>query len=161
MKTMEAHVSELKTKEAHWLELERRDQVNLVDVPKLVTLNVGGSLFTTSKETLLRVEGSNFHAMLGSGHWKPDVGNAYFLDLHAPTFYRVLTFLRTGKPWLDGLNTYEELRTSMEYLHLTSPSLVVWATTASSNREDSYMYQVASNEVMKGDGQQLCTNVIR
>ncbi|KAF0683741.1 hypothetical protein As57867_024151, partial [Aphanomyces stellatus] len=97
----------------------------------MVTLNVGGSLFTTSKETLLRVEGSYFHAMLGSGHWQPDSGNDYFLDLHAPTFDRVLIFLCTDKLWLDGLNKCDEtqLRTSMEFLKLTCPPVVAWDRT--------------------------------
>ncbi|KAF0688990.1 hypothetical protein As57867_019437, partial [Aphanomyces stellatus] len=80
---METQASELEAKQAHWSELERRVQANLANISKTVTLNVGGSLFTTSKETLLRVEGSYFHAMLGSGHWQPDSGNDYFLDLHA------------------------------------------------------------------------------
>ncbi|KAF0711936.1 Aste57867_4958 [Aphanomyces stellatus] len=135
---MKLKASELEAKEAHWLELERRVQANLADAPKMVTLNVGGSLFTTSKETLLRVEGSYFHAMLGSGHWKPDYGNAYFLDLHDPMFDRVLTFLCTNKLWLDGLTKFEEteLRTSMKYLQLACPFALSWNISACSHRTD-------------------------
>ncbi|KAF0701332.1 Aste57867_8183 [Aphanomyces stellatus] len=40
---------------------------HVAQVPHLVTLNVSGMLYTTTKETLLSVEGSYFLAMLGSG----------------------------------------------------------------------------------------------
>ncbi|KDO16614.1 hypothetical protein SPRG_17829 [Saprolegnia parasitica CBS 223.65] len=39
---------------------------------KTITLNVGGTLFTTARETLLRMPGSYFDAMLSSDHWRPN-----------------------------------------------------------------------------------------
>ncbi|KAF0711934.1 Aste57867_4956 [Aphanomyces stellatus] len=111
---MKLKASELEAKEAHWLELERRVQANLADAPKMVTLNVGGSLFTTSKETLLRVEGNTFTRC-----WARGTGN--------PT-------METRKVWLDGLNECDEtqLRTSMEYLKLNCPPVAVWDSTVCS-----------------------------
>ncbi|EQC37379.1 hypothetical protein SDRG_04983 [Saprolegnia diclina VS20] len=38
----------------------------------IVTLNVGGTLFMTARETLLRIPGSYFDAMLSSDHWRPN-----------------------------------------------------------------------------------------
>ncbi|KAF0695570.1 Aste57867_13610 [Aphanomyces stellatus] len=117
---MEAQASDMNIKQAEWQEFETRVQANVANTPHLITLDVSGTTFRTSKETLLAVEGSYFHVMLGSGHWKPDAGDAYFLDLHGPTFDRVLIFLKTGKLWLDGLNKCDEtqLILSMDYLKL-------------------------------------------
>ncbi|RHY25958.1 hypothetical protein DYB32_010133, partial [Aphanomyces invadans] len=53
------------------------------------------------------------------------------LDLHGPTFARVLDYLRTGTLSVDGLNPWEcrQLQSSMEYLQLvdapTTPT-VAW-----------------------------------
>jgi hypothetical protein len=38
----------------------------------MITLNVSGALFRAPKSTLLKAEGSYFHAMLGSGYWLPN-----------------------------------------------------------------------------------------
>ncbi|KAF0695568.1 Aste57867_13608 [Aphanomyces stellatus] len=123
---MEAQAKDVEKKQMEWKELETRVQATLAKAPHLITLDVGGTIFRTSKETLLAVEGSYFHAMLGSGHWKPDVGDAYFLDLHGPTFDRVLIFLKTGKLWLEGLNKCDEaqLRASMDYLKLLNDTTI-------------------------------------
>jgi len=45
-----------------------------------VELNVGGQRFATSKANLMRFEGSYFTALLGGGHWRPDAGEAFFID---------------------------------------------------------------------------------
>jgi hypothetical protein len=46
----------------------------------IITLDIGGTLFRTTKSTLLRIEESFFHAMLSSGDWSPnEMGkNIYF-----------------------------------------------------------------------------------
>ncbi|KAF0695569.1 Aste57867_13609 [Aphanomyces stellatus] len=73
---IEVHAMEAETKQAEWQELEARVQANLANAPHLITLDVGGTIFRMSKETQLAVDGSYFHAMLGSGHWKPDADDA-------------------------------------------------------------------------------------
>jgi hypothetical protein len=45
----------------------------------MITLNVGGTLFVTTKSTLLRIEGSYFHAMFASGAWLPNEKGNYIL----------------------------------------------------------------------------------
>ncbi|KAF0718632.1 Aste57867_1567 [Aphanomyces stellatus] len=89
-------------------------------VPKLIILNVSGVRFTVQKETLLRVEGSYFHSMLDEPSPR---SKTYYLDLHAPTFDRVIIFLRTGKLSFGGLPPYQadELRRSFESLNLPLP----------------------------------------
>ncbi|KAF0702272.1 hypothetical protein AaE_016029, partial [Aphanomyces astaci] len=36
--------------------MERRVQEDVANVPSVITLNVGGTIFQTAKDTLLRVE---------------------------------------------------------------------------------------------------------
>ncbi|ETV89102.1 hypothetical protein H257_00479 [Aphanomyces astaci] len=106
---------------AEWAELERRIQENLANAPNIVTLDVGGTIFKTSKANLLRVEGSYFHALLGSGQWKPDSpDDAYFLDLDPHLFCRVLIFLRTGKLSASDFTDFErgQFDSMLEYLKL-------------------------------------------
>ncbi|ETV79853.1 hypothetical protein H257_07067 [Aphanomyces astaci] len=87
-----------------------------------------------SKDTLLRGEGTYFHALLGSGRWKPD-GDPNFLDLDPLLFRRVLIFLRTGKLMsLDGLTSVErdEFSAMLEYLKLdegVSAQMIPWQCT--------------------------------
>eukprot|EP01006_Ploeotia_vitrea_P019659 TRINITY_DN51883_c0_g1_i1.p1 TRINITY_DN51883_c0_g1~~TRINITY_DN51883_c0_g1_i1.p1 ORF type:complete len:301 (-),score=38.05 TRINITY_DN51883_c0_g1_i1:733-1635(-) len=65
-----------------------------------VVLNVGGSVFETSKATLMTDSGSFFHAMVHSGAWAPDETGQFFID-RDPQFVReILNYLRKGQ--LDG-----------------------------------------------------------
>ncbi|RHY72461.1 hypothetical protein DYB30_011102, partial [Aphanomyces astaci] len=94
---------------------------NLHNQPDIITLNVGGTTFQTSKDTILRGEGTYIHSLLGSGQWKPEGGEGYFLDLDPTLFRRVLFFLRTGKIMpLDGLTEPEqdEFAAMLEYLKM-------------------------------------------
>ncbi|RLO05387.1 hypothetical protein DYB28_013596 [Aphanomyces astaci] len=119
---MTEQIEQLDVKLAKWNEMERRVQEDVANVPSVITLNVGGTIFQTAKDTLLRVEGSYFHALLGSGMWNPTpgMGGAYFLDLDPVVFRRVLLFLRTGKVSTDGLNDLEltSFKFMMEYFQL-------------------------------------------
>ncbi|KAF0709532.1 Aste57867_5885 [Aphanomyces stellatus] len=127
---MHDQIEEWERREAHWLALETRIRENLAAASTLITLDVGGTLFKTAKATLLRVEGSYFHAMLGSGLWTPDaVTNAYFLDLDATHFNRVMGFLRSGELSFAGLNEWEcrELGAVFDYLKLPIPSEATWS----------------------------------
>lgn len=61
----------------------------------MVTLNVGGTLFTTTKDTLLAVEGSFFQGLL-SGRFPPEAdedGNT-FIDRDATLFEYVISWMR-------------------------------------------------------------------
>ncbi|KAF0716130.1 Aste57867_3012 [Aphanomyces stellatus] len=118
---MDARERQINAKEAKWLVLEQQIQTNSATASDVVALDVGGTLFKVPKEILLSMEGSYFHCLLGSGHWKPDTANdAYFLDLDPTTFPRVMEFLRTGTLHMDGLSKSQQgqLHRSMEYLQL-------------------------------------------
>ncbi|RHY24293.1 hypothetical protein DYB34_008668 [Aphanomyces astaci] len=116
----QVEASELETKLAAWNKLERRVEENLALVPDIVTLNVGGTTFQTGKGTLLRVDGSYFHALLGSGLWAPTQEGAYFLDLDPVVFRHVLLFLHTGDVSMVGLTFVERtvFKSMMKSLNL-------------------------------------------
>ncbi|ETV86416.1 hypothetical protein H257_02787 [Aphanomyces astaci] len=114
----------LERKEQAWRELQLRIQRNTVAAADAITLDVGGVVFKTSKQTLLRVEGTYFHAMLGAGCWQPDgPANSYFLDLDPTHFDRVMTYLRTSELSFDGLSAWEcrQLRSTLDYLNILTP----------------------------------------
>jgi hypothetical protein len=65
----------------------------------IIDLNVGGYKFTTSRETLCRVPGSLFEALLSGRHDFPARQNqdgAYFIDRDGKHFHHILNFLRVG-----------------------------------------------------------------
>ncbi|KDO21620.1 hypothetical protein SPRG_12859 [Saprolegnia parasitica CBS 223.65] len=93
---------------------------------KIVTLNVGGTLFTTARETLLRVPGSYFDTMLSSDHWRPNEKGEYFLDVDPSTFARVIKYFRSGVLDMSKLSATDktELWEMFDYLQIKWPVLV-------------------------------------
>eukprot|EP01006_Ploeotia_vitrea_P045424 TRINITY_DN66941_c0_g1_i1.p1 TRINITY_DN66941_c0_g1~~TRINITY_DN66941_c0_g1_i1.p1 ORF type:complete len:312 (+),score=48.19 TRINITY_DN66941_c0_g1_i1:56-991(+) len=66
-----------------------------------VKLNVGGTVFETSKQTLTTEAGTFFHTMVNSGHWQPDENTGEFFIDRDPQFVgEILDYLRRGA--LDG-----------------------------------------------------------
>ncbi|RHY20324.1 hypothetical protein DYB25_008529 [Aphanomyces astaci] len=120
----------MESKVGDWAKMELRIQQNMARAPTIVTLDVGGTIFKTSKDTLVRVKGSYFHVLLGSGLWPPDSGgDAYFLDLDPTLFRCALMFMRTGTTMsTDGLTTIErhEFHAMMEYLNEAPTQLFEW-----------------------------------
>ncbi|KAH9184808.1 hypothetical protein AeNC1_013215 [Aphanomyces euteiches] len=121
---MKEQVDVWKKAMAEWSELEHRIAENIANAPNMITLDVGGTLFKTSKDTLLRFEGGYFHALLGSGKWKPDSSNgAYTLDLNGGIpIQRVMDYLRSGQLSFSGLNDWEvqQTRSILDYLKISS-----------------------------------------
>eukprot|EP01006_Ploeotia_vitrea_P012772 TRINITY_DN33735_c0_g1_i1.p1 TRINITY_DN33735_c0_g1~~TRINITY_DN33735_c0_g1_i1.p1 ORF type:complete len:535 (-),score=38.40 TRINITY_DN33735_c0_g1_i1:128-1732(-) len=76
----------------------------------VVKLNVGGSEFTTTKATLLAEPDTFFHAMLHSGSWTPDCGEAFFVDRSPKFFHEILDYLRDRKLYLQVEQLSEEER---------------------------------------------------
>src|SRR5690349_7691035 len=75
---IEDRLSLLKEKEQKINKLLEAVNEAIDKVPKKVKLNVGGTLFVTTRETLLSIENTFFHAMLVSEKWKPDEDGEYF-----------------------------------------------------------------------------------
>lgn len=119
----------MEAKASKWNKLKRKVQEDAEQAQKKVKLDVGGKIFCISKPHLLSVEGSYFHAMLGSGQWNPDSDGAYFIDRDPRHFERVLDYLRTGKISFTGLRSDQInlLTETLDYMQLGNarPS-VVW-----------------------------------
>jgi len=79
-------------------EHEAHDEAEKNHFPKMVKLNVGGHLFSTSLATLTKDPGSMLHAMF-SGRFdaKPSGDGSYFIDRDGTHFRHILNYLRTGQ----------------------------------------------------------------
>ena len=93
----------------------------------LVKLNVGGTLFTTTKRTLLNIPGSYFHLSFAGGAMKvlpeqePD--GSYFIDRNPVIFRDIINYMRTLDPTCIGnrhtRTGWINLRIEAEYFGLT------------------------------------------
>ncbi|KAF0719679.1 Aste57867_875 [Aphanomyces stellatus] len=98
----------MEAKKLEWAAMSDRIATHVATATDFITLNVGGIAFIKPKATLLKHKGGYFHAMLGSGYWKPDVPvDSYFLDVEPTTFHRVLAYLPSGELSFEGLNAWE------------------------------------------------------
>ena len=66
------------------------------DVSSIVTLNVGGRIFTTYRATLLQYPDSMLAAMMGGSHQTCIVSGSVFIDRDPDLFEFILDFLRSG-----------------------------------------------------------------
>lgn len=111
----------LDRREAQWNVLIAKVQEHSEASQAKVNLNVGGRAFTTSRENLLRWEGTYFHALLGSGEWQPCSDGAYFIDRDPDLFSRVMSSMRSGKPIDLGLLSEAQISdicTEVDYYQL-------------------------------------------
>lgn len=60
----------LKEREERWKKMEEKFDDNVAKAKSKIVLDIGGTVFATSKTTLLSQKDSYFSAMLQSGHFK-------------------------------------------------------------------------------------------
>lgn len=86
----------------------------------IVTLDVGGTLFKTSRSTLCKYSGSFLEAMFGGRHAvEPGSDGAFFIDREGALFRHVLGWLRTGAlPKLDA-SMSDQLALEADFFGLT------------------------------------------
>lgn len=84
----------------------------------IVKLLVGDIIFETGRKTLLKYEHTYFHDLLSTGAFQPDNNGAYFIDIPAMGFGRILDYLNSGKLSVEGLSHLEEecMYSSLKYL---------------------------------------------
>jgi len=73
-----------------------------------VKLNVGGTVFTTSKSNLTSVKDSFFSYMLSNDKWKPDEDGEYFIDRDPKYFELILHQHRYGECDYSHLSDFEK-----------------------------------------------------
>ncbi len=93
-------------------EREKKNQLNVVsdkkigdilnNSQKIVNLNVGGTIFTTSLNTLSSRRGTMFYKQILRGEFKKT--DTTFYDREPVYFPIIMNFLRTGKANLNKLN---------------------------------------------------------
>eukprot|EP01006_Ploeotia_vitrea_P047059 TRINITY_DN67088_c3_g1_i1.p2 TRINITY_DN67088_c3_g1~~TRINITY_DN67088_c3_g1_i1.p2 ORF type:complete len:317 (+),score=45.51 TRINITY_DN67088_c3_g1_i1:54-1004(+) len=100
-----------------------------------VSLDVGGTVFTTTEDTLLKQRDSFFGAMLSSGQWLPDENTGqYFIDRSPKMFGMIIDYLRDDTIWgADKLSPQEKqhLQNELDFyqISITVP-LLYWDTGA-------------------------------
>lgn len=92
---------------------------------EVVTLNVGGTLYTTTRATLAKYADSMIGAMFG-GHYVPtalDQQGNYFIDRDGCLFRHVLNFLRSGQLCLpQGFKDFDLLEAEADFYQI--PALI-------------------------------------
>lgn len=102
----------------------------------IIFVDVGGTLFKTTKQTLSR---SRYFSVLFSGSWKtPDVP---FVDRDSKIFSKVLLTLRDSRYTLSGLYRYE-----LEYFQIERISMVFKLPTCVESVTMSYHEEYYENE---------------
>ncbi|OQR85562.1 hypothetical protein ACHHYP_11690 [Achlya hypogyna] len=125
---LELEMRELQMRKEAMLATEARMAAQAAVASDVVTLNVGGTKFSTARANLMRLEGSYFHAMLVSEAWKPNAQGEYFLDVDPKHFGRLMRFIRTGEFTFGGLHPGEkrEFRWLLDYFQLEEPPATSW-----------------------------------
>ncbi|OQS07464.1 phosphatidylinositol kinase (PIK-5) [Thraustotheca clavata] len=133
--TLEKEINDLTRDKESMANMEERMRAQARKAQSVITLNVGGVKFATSKENLLRLEGSLFHAMLTSEEWQPNAQGEYFIDVDPQHFGRVMKLIRTGELYFDGLCPQEkhEFRWLLDYFQLQEPHATAWSTKYASD----------------------------
>jgi hypothetical protein len=88
----------------------------LINVDEMISLNVGGIIYVTTKSTLMKYPGTMLSRMFSGDHCiTKDEGGNYFLDRDGNLFSYILNYLRTGQfPELSRKELLE-LREEAEY----------------------------------------------
>ena len=106
-----------------WYEAVLPSSINMEDNPHIslnVKLNVGGSYFTTSVQTLTKDPNTMLAAMFsGKFEMKPCEDGAFFIDRDGTHFRFILNYLRTGKLTLpEGATFLKELQEEAEFYQI-------------------------------------------
>jgi len=101
--------------------LEKSKEV-LFNLTKKIVLNVGGTKFTTTKETLTSQE-NLFFFMFSSGNFEPDENGEYFFDRNPEYFPLILDYLRGSDiDWKALKNEEERFFRELDYFQIQSNS---------------------------------------
>lgn len=123
---IDAKLELLREREARWNRLMAEVEINASAAKTRVKLDVGGRIFSTTRDTLLRWGCTYFHALLGSNNWQPNEDGTHFIDRDSTMFDRIMECMRSGQPIdVDGLTPRELrlLRIEADYFQLPEEML--------------------------------------
>jgi len=89
--------------------------IKLVHIDEIVSLNVGGTIYSTTKSTLLKYPGTLFSTLFESVNSSKDEAGNYFLDRDGFSFSCILNYLRTGQFPELSRNELIDLREEAEF----------------------------------------------
>ena len=121
---------------------------------EVITLNVGGTLFTTTMATLTKYPNSLLAAMFEPGSERPparkDKEGNYFIDGEPKPFEMILRFLRRGKLTedIDGC-TLEQLELEADYYGLEELLKIIWARKKAEMKRQKAEEKKEKEEVKK------------
>jgi hypothetical protein len=126
-KMVEEHASAFKTleEERRIFEAEKaKISVESGKIKSKVKLDVGGTIYATSRTTLTSVRDSMLDAMFSGRHaLEEDEGGCIFIDRDGATFKLVLEYLRSPQTFsLEGLSTREVAACVVEFEYFGLPS---------------------------------------
>ena len=112
-----------------------------------VTLNVGGTRFETTVDTLRNFSGSFFDMMFGGMHEaRADPDGSYFIDRSGEHFGAVLNFMRTGKVKLPTSQAdFEAVCEEMQYYQLDEPFTAALHLHADYSRREFLDHRVSGH----------------
>eukprot|EP00033_Pygsuia_biforma_P002609 GCRY01002888.1.p1 GENE.GCRY01002888.1~~GCRY01002888.1.p1 ORF type:complete len:140 (+),score=14.26 GCRY01002888.1:73-492(+) len=73
-----------------------------MSIRQYIEVNVGGQVFGTSLQTLLKYQDSHLAKLFSSPGINVDGNGHYFLDRDGESFKHVLNYLRTGEVFFEG-----------------------------------------------------------
>lgn len=116
----------LKKKQEQWDELVDKMKKCSEAAENKITFDVGGKIFSTSKETLLEIPNTYFFALISSDVWKPDKNGVYFIDRDPKYFKIILNYLRIKKIDYESLSDFEIklLKKELDYFQINVPVII-------------------------------------
>lgn len=104
-------------------------QHNAVNNTHTVHLNVGGTFYTTTWSTLLRVPNTYFHAMHNSNQWGDSNDSTVFIDRDGSVFNYILNYMRDNNlhsiQHCKNIELLTRLQTESQYYLLTDLSATI------------------------------------
>jgi hypothetical protein len=97
--SMSQLIQQAETELASWKKVEDESRLRLAQIKAKIRLNVGGTIFATSKTTLMRFPVTVFSVMLSTKIWTPEANGGdgmYFFDRNAHVMDHVLDYMANG-----------------------------------------------------------------
>ena len=89
-----------------------------------IKLDIGGTVFNTTKETLTKIENTYFYVLItNADNFKANEDGSYFVDRDPSVFGRILNFLRDGKINLEGMTSgmFDLLKKDLDFYCIPPP----------------------------------------
>jgi len=140
MAEIDARLKLVEEKEAALKKLEDKMKENAEKAKTIINLKIGGPIFTTSKSTLLKFEGSYFHTLLGSDRWKPEEDGCYFVDRSPEYFKYLMEYMRTGTLETEGLSQkdIDHIHSDFDYYQVPLPQVPLFQAPLKQRWDPNY-----------------------